>query len=576
VRASGAGGFLNPNDYPAIPEDSRRKLRQLSRLRGPKTFDLRRRSYDTIMTELSGEPQRQAARYLVRECRDLYFWFTYILRRRDGRKRQTVDISDEQDGSNMVVVDTPTWIYARCNELQDRPNGYLDLWAREHYKSSIGTFALTLMEVAANREITIGVFSFRSKSAYDFISQFKAEMETNPLLSWLFPETFWPDPQRQSPQWSTQTGLTCIREGNPRSATLEAHALEQGAPVGKHYDGRVYDDVVTRDSVIGDAPARTLVAWELSLALGKVGGWERYYGTRYAFNDAYGMMIKRRAVKPRIHEAELITRWCDIDTREEHEQRVPAFMPSALLDKKRASMGLVTYSCQMLLDPRGGASGTFNIQQLRAYDHRIPRRTVNVYLIVDPAKGKVKRPQRSDYTCMQVWAVGPDRNYYLLDMVHDRLNLKQRTDALFQLYKQWEPNAVGYEEYGLQADIEHIEGECRKWTFNIPIIALGGTKLSKDDRIEALIPLVDDGRIFLPRQILRRRVGDPAMADLVDYMINVEMGNWPAVVHDDTLDTAARLLDPGLGIVFPEFRGPMSRDIYAQEDKFTSTGWLAG
>jgi hypothetical protein len=72
-------------------------------------------------------------------------------------------------------------------------------------------------------------------------------------------------------------------------------------------------------------------------------------------------------------------------------------------------------------------------------------------------------------------------------MYRDRLNLTQRTKRLFELHRKWKPIEVRYEEYGLQADIEHIEGEMETQKYRFKIIKVGGP-VRKEERIKRLIP----------------------------------------------------------------------------------------
>src|ERR1039457_6095487 len=65
------------------------------------------------------------------------------------------------------------WYFDRCNEVQAKPDGYIDLWAREHGKSSIINFGLTIQEILNNPNTTIGIFSHTRPQAKAFLSNIK-------------------------------------------------------------------------------------------------------------------------------------------------------------------------------------------------------------------------------------------------------------------------------------------------------------------------------------------------------------------------------------------------------------------
>jgi len=71
------------------------------------------------------------------------------------------------------------WVFDRCMEFGQARDGYLDLWSRAHYKSTIITLAGVVQEILRDPEITIGIFSFNRPIAKAFLRSIKLQFEQN-------------------------------------------------------------------------------------------------------------------------------------------------------------------------------------------------------------------------------------------------------------------------------------------------------------------------------------------------------------------------------------------------------------
>ena len=450
--------------------------------------------------------------------RDLFFLLVYLLDRKDVDK---------------------DWLFARCLEVQNEPDGFLDLWARDHYKSTIITFAKTIQDVLIDSEITAAIFSHTRPIAKAFLGQIKEELEQNGLLKELYFDVLYGEPKRQSPRW-TDEAIRVKRDTNPKEDTIEAWGLVDGQPTSRHYRLMIYDDTVTEESVnTPDMIEKTNKRLKLSFNLGSQGQERRrFVGTRFHFNDTYAEIIKNKIATPRIYPA-TVNGEMDGD---------PVMLPREVLAQKRRDMGPYVYGCQMLLNPVADRVQGFREEWLDYWEvEEAAWRKMNLYLLVDPASEKKKT---SDYSVFTVWGLGSDGNYYLVDMVRDRLNLTERTETLFKLHRTYKPLNTGYEKYGMQSDIEHIKGEMKREHYRFEIIELGGS-MPKNDRIRRLIPLFENGRIYLPHRLIYVN-REKLSRDLTQELVDDEFLAFPVSAHDDMLDCMARITEADMKTKFPE------------------------
>ena len=694
------------------------------------------------------------------------------------------------------------WIIDRIREVEENHNQTLDLWSREHYKSSVLTYGLIIQEFLNNVEERIVIFSHTRGIAQAFLRRIKLTFESNELLKTLFPDILYADPKNQSPKWSEDDGIILKRQGTYTESSLEAWGFMEGMPTSRHYTIRVYDDIVTDKSVTTpDQIRKTDDAFKLSQFLKARGGTARVIGTRYHFADQYAKMKKSKGweVRERVgvsgktsvfmtdkeledfkqivcdgntyiynclpgytkivmsdfgikeikdiqigeevlgifqgtaqkkggfctskvlatskqqgmvllyhldngeslcctephkwwsgrwnnetdkrrlylplhpdknkknytsivvkaldlnilplseeqlhcalwlggifdgegsvsgglltiaqskkHNPEVCNRieHClkvlnfdyGIQTRSDEKAGVliyylrggrnevfrfltvtkPAkwfqivkgllYRSSRIsgVDKKVSVIGMeflgndvvyniqtetgnyiangyVSSNCQMLLDPVAEEAQEFKRHWLQYY-RMLPDRAMNLYLFCDPANEKKTKGMGSDYTVFWLWGLDPLGNFFLIDMLRERLNLFERWNSLKKfMTKHPQIRKVYYEQYGMQADVQHFQSKMREDGIYFHIDPIGG-RLKKEDRIRKLIPLFEGGKVWLP-EVLYSSSG----RDLVKEFVEEEYTLFPYASHDDMLDAASRVRDDEVE-AWPPMGFPQERD----------------
>ena len=453
------------------------------------------------------------------------------------------------------------WLYERCREVEAAPDGFIDLWAREHYKSTIITFAGIIQEILRNQELTVGIFSHTKPIAKGFLRQIQRELESNDRLISLFPDVLYENPDRDSPSWSLDSGLVVRRSSNPKEATVEAHGLVDGQPTSKHFGLLVYDDVVTIESVsTPEQIKKTTEAWELSDNLGSVGGRKWHVGTRYSYADTYFEIMNRGAAEPRVHAA----------THDGTQSGRPLLLKHEEWERKVRDQGEATIACQQLLNPLAGHQRMFNHEDLRVYEIR--PETLMVYILCDPARSMKKDSDNTAYVVIGMDYAG---NKYLLDGYNHKMDLQGRWTAMANLVRKWQSAAgvqgchVGYERYGAIADLDYFQERQRVERLSFEITELEWPREgpgSKIDRVQRLGPDIRGHRFYVPHptdqdrltreqrkalesgygyrvaQRIRRKDHDDHIYDLTEQF-RLQVHYFPFGGKKDIVDAASRIYD---------------------------------
>ena len=362
----------------------------------------------------------------------------------------------------------------------------------------------------------------------------------------------------------------CLRRGSRAAAESFTTNLKGeyntvgvgGTPIGKGADVFIIDDPIrNRADVESEKQREDMKEWYSSSVLSRLEGQGGIIlmHQRWHEDDLAGWLLReypddgwRVANFPALIES-AEDKAIDYLDREFGEVLIPQLHSNDKLQRLKESMLPRDWLSMYQGQPRGSTGDEFTESMLQTYT--VPPMNVrggcNVYIIVDPANTKKKY---SDYTAMVVLGLGADGNFYILDMVRDKLDLLERTSTLIELHRKWRPLITAYESYGASSDIQHIKYEQENQNYRFPIVSVQ-SKLKKEERIRRLIPDMHKGRWFIPEGLTAVNVEGKEYEPIKD-MITEEMIPFPVAKHDDAIDATSMIYD--LSYMFPSNSIPVA------------------
>lgn len=314
-----------------------------------------------------------------------------------------------------------------------------------------------------------------------------------------------------------------------------------GGATGKGANLMLIDDPVKdRAAAESETIRDTCKEWYKSVAYTRLmpGGAIVIIQTRWHEDDLSGWILEEHA-----HEDWEVLSLPAID--EDGKALWPENFPIERLLTIEKTIGPKDFQSLYQQKPRPVDGAEFQRKWIQYYGN-LDARGMNFVIMVDPASGKRKN---NDFTSMWVVGLGSDQNYYIVDIVRDKLNLTERAETLFRLHRKWKPGLVRYEKYGMMADVEHIKSEMDRRSYRFAIEEVGGIT-SKENRIRRLVPLFQKGRMWFPQQLFYTDHTKDAR-DLVHDFIESEYLPFPVGRHDDMIDGLARLEEPDSELPWP-------------------------
>lgn len=436
------------------------------------------------------------------------------------------------------------FIVESCKEVQRQEGDTLQVWARDHLKTTIISTARPTQKILCNPEVTIGIISATRPLAVKIQSTIKKILE-DPIVIRSFPDVLYTNAKTEADKWSEapEGGLIVKRKGFMKEPTVSSWGLVDGMPTGYHFSDIICDDIVTQTTCSPEVQVKVKENLDMIENLRSRAGTQiTIVGTFYTHDDALVYASNQKDPETDEPYFPLIKKPALHDGTSEGR---PVFESLKSL-KRKMSKNLQMFYRQQLCNPTPLESRKLSPGNLVFYSkNNIPNRLYK-FMIIDGAGDKGKRVDRAaDAWAMMVIGVEPYRDelgasrIFILDLLIKEMDLKEAQEAAVAMYaRNGMILKLGIEKVGMSTTEIHICNALRvKKKFlsvqrgNLEILKPSGR--TKAFRIESALswPL-DNGKI--------------GVLDTVDNdsltRLKTEMEKFPAW-HDDGLDGLSYVYD---------------------------------
>lgn len=428
----------------------------------------------------------------------------------------------------------------------------LYLLGRDHLKTSLITVAGNVQRILCDAQVRILLAGNIASSAEAQLSEIKGHL-VNPLLTWLFPEILWDDPERQATEAWSGSKIAVKRKNRTKEATIETVGAE-GAITGRHYEHGSYDDLVDeQNSQTRDQMEKVIYWFKTTQSLFEPGATQDIVGTPWAFNDLYDWLVKAKLKREfqlgvyrqpcwKIREPGVLR----IDKRggiaddeyllDASGKKIPAYPEKhtreALDGRERVDPRI--FAAQWLLRPTDDASALFprNTAIIRSRDLIPNPAKLWCVMAVDPASS-IK--SWADNTAIVVVGFDELGFCYLLDVRAGQWTESQVVDQVYEAYHRTPGiRIIGFETVGFQKLYMREFSRAGETRGFLPIVKLErDNMIGKSMRIRSIEPWWSKQQMIIAADCI----------SLEDFLEEAQRFRaWKKDQQDDMLDALADCL----------------------------------